>query len=96
MLENVRPLGGVYCSPFSFLFPISGRIFLERDSQWRAVYIYFAFCGLKIAFAIISGVLKIVLFFEGNLKEEMTAIYLFKKFDFGKGIPLGKSNFLKW
>ena len=29
-------------------------------------------------------------------KEEMTAIYLFKKFDFCKGIPLGKSNFLKW
>eukprot|EP00493_Phyllostaurus_siculus_P021832 UN22161 len=30
------------------------------------------------------------------IKEEMTAIYLFKKFDFCKGIPLGKSNFLKW
>ena len=30
-----------------------------------------------------------------NVKEEMTAIYLFKKFDFCKGIPLGKSNFLK-
>eukprot|EP00493_Phyllostaurus_siculus_P027295 UN27642 len=29
-------------------------------------------------------------------KEEMTAIYLFKKSDFCKGIPLGKSNFLKW
>ena len=29
------------------------------------------------------------------LKEEMTAIYLFKKFDFPKGNPLQKSNFLK-
>eukprot|EP00493_Phyllostaurus_siculus_P015407 UN15643 len=29
-------------------------------------------------------------------KEEMTDIYLFKKFDFCKGIPLRKSNFLKW
>ena len=28
-------------------------------------------------------------------KEEMTATYLFKKLDFCKGIPLGKSNFLK-
>ena len=28
-------------------------------------------------------------------KEKMTAIYLFKKFDFAKGIPLQKSNFLK-
>ncbi len=30
------------------------------------------------------------------LKEEMTSIYLFKKFDFRKEIPLGKSNFVKW
>ena len=34
-------------------------------------------------------------FFQKIEKEKMTRPYHFKKFDFPKGIPLQKSNFLK-
>ena len=34
-------------------------------------------------------------FFQKIEKEKMTRPYHFKKFDFSKGIPLQKSNFLK-
>ena len=33
--------------------------------------------------------------YKGRMKEKMTRPYHFKKYDFPKGIPLQKSNFLK-